>query len=161
MTDEEDTDYLLPEGVEDAVATTEPKLTMLDPASRAILLNTIYEYGYIDDKETGAITKVIKKTKYPELEKALSYAGSHLNSVMYYTWSHGMAEILYWEGLFYDPLSLYYDDDAEALRVLDALNLILRRSIKGGSIGGSHQDYNIKMAGGHRIYEVKKSEQQH
>jgi len=156
LSDEEG--FLLPEGVEDAMPTTEPKLTQLDPASRAILLNTIYEYGYIDDKETGSINKIIRSTRYPELEKALSYAGSHLNSVMNYTWSHGMAEILYWEGLFYDPLGLYYDDNPEALRVLDALNLILRRSIKGGSIGGSHQNYNVKMAGAHRTYEMKKSE---
>ena len=156
MSDEEG--FLLPEGVEDAMPTTEPKLTQLDPASRAILLSTIYDYGYLQDEETGAVTKVIKGVKYPELEKALSYAGSHLNSVMYYTWSHGLAEILYWEGLFYDPLSLYYDDNPEALRVLDALNLMLRRSIKGGSIGGSHQNYNVKMAGAHRTYEMKKSE---
>ncbi len=163
MSDQEqnnESGFMLPEGVEDAIPTTEPKLTQLDPASRAIILNTIYNYGYIKDPETGAVSKVIESVEYPELEKALSYAGSHLNSVMYYTWSHGMAELLFWEGLFYDPLSLYHDDDPEALRVLDALNLMLRRSIKGGSIGGSHQDYNIKMAGGHRIYEVKKNEQQ-
>jgi len=157
MSDEEE--FLLPEGAEDALTTTEPKLTQLDPASRAILLNTIYEYGYVGDAETGAIKKIIQKVKYPELEKALSYAGSHLNSVMYYTWSHGLAEILYWEGLFYDPLSLYYDDNPEALRVLDALNLMLRRSIKGGSIGGSHQNYNVKMAGAHRTIEMRKNEQ--
>lgn len=155
----EDEDFLLPEGAEDAISTTEPKLTMLDPASRAIILNTIYDYGYIKDEETGTVSKVISQIKYPELEKALSYAGSHLNSVMYYTWSHGLAEILFWEGLFYDPLSLQFDDDPEALRVLDALNLMLRRSIKGGSIGGSHQAYNVKMAGGHRVYEMKRDEQ--
>lgn len=156
---EEEQDFLLPEGAEDALVTTEPKLTMLDPASRAIILNTIYDYGWIKDEETGSVTKVIGKIKYPELEKALSYAGSHLNSVMYYTWSHGLAEILFWEGLFYDPLSLHYDDDPEALRVLDALNLMLRRSIKGGSIGGSHQNYNVKMAGAHRTIEMKRNEQ--
>jgi len=157
MSDEEA--FLLPEGAEDSMPTTEPKLTQLDPASRAILLNTIYEYGYIKDEETGAVTKVINGVKYPELEKALSYAGSHLNSVMYYTWSHGLAEILYWEGLFYDPLSLHYDDIPEALRVLDSLNLMLRRSIKGGSIGGSHQNYNAKMAGAHKTIEMRKNEQ--
>lgn len=159
MSDEE-SDLLFPEGVEDALPTSEPKLTQLDPASRAILLNTIYDYGYAKDEETGAIKKVIDKVRYPELEKALSYAGSHLNSVMYYTWSHGLAEILFWEGLFYDPLSLFYDDNPEALRVLDALNLMLRRAIKGGSIGGSHQSYNVKMAGAHRTYEMRKSDQQ-
>jgi len=89
----EEEDFLLPEGVEDAVPTTEPKLTQLDPASRAILLNTIYEYGYIGDEETGSIKKIIKSIRYPELEKALSYAGSHLNSVMYYTWSLSLIHI--------------------------------------------------------------------
>lgn len=150
--------YLLPEGAEDSIETPEPKLTMLDPASRAIVLNTIYEYGFLEDKK-GAVTKVIKEVKYPPLEKALSYAGSHLNSVMNYTWSHGLGELLFWEGLFYDPLCLKYDDDDAALNVLDALNLALRRAIKGGSIGGSHQDYNVKMARGHIIHEMRQNEQ--
>lgn len=155
-----DYEEIMPEGPEDALVTAEPKLTQLDPSSREIILRGIYEYGWLKDEETGSVKKVIKDTKYPDLEKALSYAGSHLNSVMNYTWSHGLAEILFWEGLFYDPLSLKYDDDPDALRVLDALNMMLRRSIKGGSIGGSHQEYNVKMGGGHRIQEVRRQDEQ-
>ena len=143
-------------GEPDSTPTNEPRLTQLDDSSRDIILNTVYKYGYTD---TTPAYKVITKTIYPELEKALSYAGSHLNSVMYYRWPQAQSEILFWEGLFYDPLSLFYEDDPKALRVLDALNLMLRRSIKGGSELGKHQEYNVKMAGAYRIQEVRRSEQ--
>lgn len=148
--------YDLPEGADDATPTNEPRLTQLDDASRKIILNSIYEYGYLKDEDSGSLIKIIKSVRYPELEKAMSYAASHLNSVMNYRWAQGEAEILFWEGLFYDPLCLYYDDDPTALRILDALNLMLRRSIKGGSIGGTHQAYNVKMAGAHRTFEMVK-----
>ena len=143
-------------GEPDSTPTNEPRLTQLDDASRDIILNTIYKYGYT---KTEPSYRVITEVVYPELEKALAYAGSHLNSVMWYRWPQAQAEVLFWEGLFYDPLSLYYEDDNKALRVLDALNLMLRRSIKGGSELGKHQDYNVKMAGAYRIQEVRRSEQ--
>ena len=153
---------MLPEGADDDLATTEPKLTQLDNASREILLNAIYEYGYIQVGETksssASLIKTIKNVRYPELEKAMCYAASHLNSVMNYRWHQGEAEILFWEGLFYDPLNLHYADDPSAIRILDALNLMLRRSIKGGSEGGSHQAYNVKMAGAHRTFEMVKND---
>lgn len=130
----------------------EPRLTQLDEATRSMVLNAIYVYGYIQT-ESGP-KKEIKKVRYPDLEAALMHGGSHLNMVMNYTWSHGEGELLFWEGLFYDPLSLRYEDDPRALHVLDAINMNLRRSIKGGSIGGSHQDYNVKMVRGHQTHEV-------
>lgn len=148
---------MLPEGAADVTPTTEPKLTQLDDASRAILLNAIYVYKLSRDEATGSLYKEIEDTKYPELVEALAYAASHLNSVMNYTWTQGKAEIMFFEGLFVDPLTLYYEDNMEALRILDALYMILRRSIIGGSIGGTHQRYNAKMAGADRIFEVKQS----
>lgn len=155
---EEPENFMLPEGADDVTPTNEPKLTQLDDASRSIILNGIYKYKYLQNNETGALIKTIDHVIYPELEKALSYAGSHLNSVMNYWRPQGIAEIMFWEGLFYDPLCLYYSDDPSALRILDSLNMILRRSIIGGSIGGSHQVYNVKMAGAHRTFEVRRDD---
>jgi len=155
MTEEnEEHGYLPPEDVEDTFKGPihEPVLTQLDEASRRILLDSIYEYGWIKG-EDGKLIRTRTKTVYPDLEKALCYAASHLNSVMNYTRTQALSEIMYWNGLFYRPLFLAYEDDMEALLVLNILDSVLRRSIMGGSMGGTHQNYNVKMAGAHRILE--------
>lgn len=131
--------------------TSEPRLTQLDEATRQMVLNFIYEYGFIDTPQGPK--KEIKSVKYPPLNAVLMHGGSHLNMVLNYTWTQAEGEILFFEGLFYDPLSLYYEDDTGALRVLDAIYLNYRRSIKE-SIRGSHQDYNVKMVRGHQTQEI-------
>jgi len=151
--------YLPPEGAEDTfnTPTTEPILTQIDEASRRILLESVYEYGWVKDEEGGAM-RVRVSTKYPDLEKALCYAASHLNSVMNYTRNQALAELIFWNGLFYKPLFMTYDGNMEALLVLNILDSVLRRSIIGGSLGGTHQNYNVKMAGAHRILELGQGE---
>ena len=152
--------------VDGLTPTTEPKLTQLDESSRKIILDSINEVVYMRDPDTGGLIRDpntdqpirIKRVIYPELEKAFAYAASHLNSVMNYTWAHGQAALMFFEGLFYDPLGLYYEDDANALRILDAIYSIFWRGVVGGSIGGTHQGYNVKMAGAHRTFEVKRNE---
>jgi len=157
--EEENQGYLPPEDAEDAfrTPTTEPVLTQLDEASRRILLESIYEYGWIKDEE-GTAVRVRLSTKYPDLEKALSFAASHLNSVMNYTRNQALSELIFWDGLFYRPLFMAYEDDMAALLVLNILDSVLRRSILGGSLGGTHQNYNVKMAGAHRILDIGQGE---
>ena len=152
--------------VDGLTPTTEPKLTQLDESSRKIILDSIYEVVYMKDPETGVLVRDseteiplrVKRVIYPEIEKAFAYAASHLNSVMNYTWAHGQAAILFYEGLFHDPLRLYYEDDPNALRLLDAIYSIFWRGVIGGSIGGTHQNYNVRMSGAHRTFEVKRNE---
>lgn len=153
---EEQEGFTLPEGAEDVQPTTEPRLTQLDEASRSIILNIIYKYKLVRDEATGKLEKLIVGINYPDLEKALAYAGSHLNSVMKYSHSQALGILGFWEGLFYDPLWQLYDNNLEAKEVLNILNLNLQRHIMGGSYGGTHQDYNVKMAGAHRTFEVRK-----
>jgi hypothetical protein len=129
------------------IQTNELRLTQLDDKSDQIIRNILYIYQMRETQNGSILT--ITGVKYPPLEKAYSYAGSHLNNVMYYRWTQAQAEIMFFEGLFYDPLSLYYNDDPEALQCLDAIYLMFRRAIKGGAIDGSHQDYNIKMSHGY------------
>jgi hypothetical protein len=142
--------------MDSSTPTTEPKLTQLDPESREIILNTIYTYGLVRDEESGKVSRVITGKAYPELERALAFAASHLNSVMFFRWEQAQAQLLYWMGLFFNPLSLRFKKDPAALQVLDVLDLMLRRSILGGSEGGSHQRYNVQMAGAHRTFEVRR-----
>ena len=151
-------DRVLSAAAADMAPTSEPKLTQLDPESREILLNLMYEHGFVRDEAMGGVTRVATGCNYPEIEGALAYAASHLNSVMNYTWEHGQAMVMFFEGLFYDPLSLFYEDDSKALRVLDTLHQMLMRGILGGSVGGSHQAYNVKMAGGFRTVETRRGE---
>ena len=153
MGEEEGFNFLPPEGGDDAlIPTSEPKLTQLDEASRRIILDTIYKYEWKRDPETGTLIKDRVKTIYPALEKALSYALSHLNMVIDIPFYYGEYLIEYWEGMFYNPLELTYEDDGEALYVLDVLDSVFRRNIMA-AIDGSHQDYNVKMAGAHRVTE--------
>jgi len=128
--------------------TNELRLTQLDDRSDQIIRNILYIYQLKDTVNGQVLT--ITDVKYPPLEKAYSYAGSHLNNIMNYRWTQAQGEILFFEGLFYDPLSLYYNDNPEALQCLDAIYLMFRRAIMGGAVDGSHQDYNVKMSHGHK-----------
>ena len=151
-------EFMIPNSPDDLSPTSEMRLTRIDDRSNQVLFKQIFETGWIEDPVSHRSKKVITGYKYKGLAEAYSHACNHLNGEVYYMRQHAEAEIMYWEGLFYDPLCLEYENNTPALRILDALNLTVRRTIKN-SIRGKGQDYQIKMSGSHRTQEFKKSEQ--
>lgn len=174
---EPDVSIDLPDNILDfpATRTGENVLTQIDPYCQMLLEGSLWDYTYSQDEKGATIRvkgvweNVIKevkpdgslvleriftenKCKYPDILNAYAWAASHLNMNLNLPQHLAYWLIEEWEGMFYDPLRIQYEDDTKLMTLIDAIDQILKRNLTE-SIGGSGQLYNIKMSGGHRTVE--------
>lgn len=183
MIEDEEMEYgfEVPENIQDYnIKTGENILTQIDPISQQIIDQNFWDYDYRVDPETGKTIRVrgciekrykynkdgsieekdvflMNKSRYQDVLNASAWANSHLNRLMniprhiaYYLQEQ-------WEGLFYDPLMLIYEENPQVRTVIEALNMIVTSNLME-AIEGSGASYNVKMIGGHRTQELVRRE---
>ena len=168
--------YDAPDGILDIdnMKTGENLLTQIDPYCQYLLESNLWDFEtknsegsiirvkgrmgqIIHYNPDGTVEKIVphfyeNQCKYPKILNAYAWAASHLNKNLNIPQHIAYWLMEEWEGKFLDPLELEYGDNGELITLLDAIDSILKRNLVE-SIDGSGQNYNIKMAGGHRTIE--------
>ena len=173
--EESDLVYDAPDGLLDMdnMKTGENVLTQLDPYCQHLLEQTLWDYqkqnhegsiirvrgrwGHLPEIDAKGIVKLIphfyeNQCKYPDILHAYAFAASHLNMNLNIPQHIAYWMMEEWEGKHYDPLEMKYEDNHVVMTLLDSIDSIIKRNLVE-SIDGSGQNYNIKMAGGHRTVE--------
>lgn len=142
--------------LEQGVREQEQTLPLLDEWSKNTIMHTCYNYGVVENPETGNKELVAVSIKYKDIHTYAGFALSHLNSNMSYDFNSVRAALLRHNSAIKDLFQTYNSlDDDDALALIRAIDTYYTRSIKGGSYLGSTRRHVEGLMGSRREVRVR------